>query len=67
MALRREWALPPGVLIVRGAPWPALNHTGSPVAERVELRVAGEETTSAALPGGAAEGVSWEASSRFCW
>ncbi len=66
-ALRRQWSIPPGAIVTAGAPWPALNHTASAgdAAERVILLVGDEEIVAASLPGGAGEGVAWEAASRW--
>jgi len=58
LAVRARWN-PPGA-VVGVAPWPALNHTGSGVAERIVFLVGGVPVAAASLPGGAEEGVSWE-------
>jgi hypothetical protein len=65
-AVRTRWALPGGVALVPGAPWPSLNHTGpgSEAAERIRLTAGEAEAAAAAVPGGAAEGISWERISR---
>ncbi|MFN8177445.1 MAG: hypothetical protein U0167_05935 [bacterium] len=57
-----RWGRPAGALLVQLAPWPALNHTGSPeeLAERVDVEAGGEGIAAATLPGGIAQGVSWE-------
>jgi hypothetical protein len=60
-SLRSLWA-PPGA-VVGVAPWPALNHTGAGVAERVVLLLGEVEVAAASLPGGIEEGVSWERTS----
>jgi len=66
-ALRRDWSVPATAVVVRGVPWPALNHTApaGEAAERIVLRVGDAETVAAALPGGASEGVAFEIASRW--
>jgi hypothetical protein len=60
-AVRARWN-PPGPLL-QASPWPALNHSGSGVAEQLTLSVQGVVVAEASLPGGVAEGVSWERTS----
>jgi hypothetical protein len=60
-AVRARWNPPGAVLEV--SPWPALNHTGSGVAERIVLWVGGMPVAAASVPGGGDEGVSWERTS----
>jgi hypothetical protein len=59
-AFRSRWPLPPGVPTGTASPWPPLNHTGEPVADRVALLLAGEEVAVASWPGGIGLGISWE-------
>lgn len=65
-AVLARWSPPLSALLVEARPWPALNHTASAgrEAERVSLLVADRTLEEATLPGGAAEGVSWERVSR---